>query len=55
MFKSDPSEQGAEEVSATQSSLLMHLFLLMSLLNVLFLKKSNQNVHEHQQAKSKGT
>ena len=38
-----------------QSSLLMCPFLLMSPLNVLFLKKVTNNIHENQQAKSRAS
>ena len=47
---------GAEGASAPlRSSLLMCPFLLMSPLNVLFLKEITQNVHENQQAKSQAS
>ena len=45
-------EDGALTPRPPQSSLFMCSFLLMSSLNVLFLKEVTQNVHENQQAKS---
>ena len=52
-----PPEQGVRVgVSPlTQSSLLMCPFLLMSSLNVLFLKEVTKNVHENQQAESRAS
>ena len=41
--------------SQEQSSLLMCPFLLMSPLNVLYLKEVTNNVHENQQAKSRAS
>ena len=46
---------GAEVASATHSSLLICPFLLMSPLNVFYLKEVAKNVHENQQAKSRAS
>ena len=48
---SGPLKQGGQR-GRPQSSLLMCPFLLMSSLNVRFLKEVTKNVHENQQAKS---
>ena len=47
-----PPEQGGKQASAPQSSLLLCSFLLMSPLNVLFLKEVTKNV-QNQHIKKK--
>ena len=46
---------GAEGASATHNSLLICPFLLMSPLNVFYLKEVAKNAHENQQAKSRAS
>ena len=49
-YSSPPEKGGQRGRQLPQSSLLMYPFLLMGPLNVLFLKKVTNNIHENQQA-----